>query len=72
MSRRGNSYGARKVLISLRDAADLAGGVHPRTIRRWVDSGLLEGFQVGPRLIKVDRDQVLALVRPLSQTGGAA
>ncbi|MCU1646408.1 MAG: hypothetical protein JWN03_6683 [Nocardia sp.] len=71
MSRRSSSFGARKTLISLRDAADLAGGVHPRTIRRWVDSGLLEGFQVGPRLIKVDRDQVLALVRPLSQGVGA-
>ncbi len=65
MSRRNSSV--RKTLISLRDAADLAGGVHPRTIRRWVDSGLLEGFQVGPRLIKVDRDQVLGLVRPLGQ-----
>lgn len=72
MSRRNSSYGSRKTLISLRDAADLAGGVHPRTIRRWVDGGLLDGFQVGPRLIKVDRDQVLALVRPLSQTGGVA
>ncbi|SNY89162.1 hypothetical protein SAMN04244553_6165 [Nocardia amikacinitolerans] len=71
MSRRGSSISGRKTLISLRDAAELAGGVHPRTVRRWVDGGLLEGFQVGPRLIKVDRDQVLALVRPLHQ-GGAA
>ncbi|WP_431963263.1 helix-turn-helix domain-containing protein [Nocardia sp. bgisy134] len=69
MSRRNLSNS--KTLISLRDAAQLAGGVHPRTVRRWVDGGLLEGFQVGPRLIKVDRDQVLALVRPLHQ-GGAA
>ncbi|MFI7191552.1 helix-turn-helix domain-containing protein [Nocardia nova] len=67
MSRRNSSSNAGKTLISLRDAADLAGGVHPRTVRRWVEGGLLEGFQVGPRLIKVDRDQVLALVRPLSQ-----
>ncbi|PPJ27221.1 helix-turn-helix domain-containing protein [Nocardia nova] len=67
MSRRSGSSNAGKTLISLRDAADLAGGVHPRTVRRWVEGGLLEGFQVGPRLIKVDRDQVLALVRPLSQ-----
>ncbi|MBO0853606.1 MAG: DNA-binding protein [Nocardia sp.] len=67
MSRRNGSSNAGHTLISLRDAAVLAGGVHPRTIRRWVEGGLLEGFQVGPRLIKVDRDQVLALVRPLSQ-----
>ncbi|MFI5716260.1 DNA-binding protein [Nocardia sp. NPDC051750] len=60
-----------QTLISLRDAAQLAGGVHPTTVRRWVDSGLLDGYQVGPRLIKVDRVQVLALVRPLGE-GGAA
>ncbi|MFI6368950.1 DNA-binding protein [Nocardia sp. NPDC050630] len=71
MSKRHSSAGERANLISLRDAAELAGGVHPTTIRRWVDGGLLEGFQVGPRLIKVDRNQVLALVRPLGQ-GGAA
>ncbi|MET7770175.1 helix-turn-helix domain-containing protein [Nocardia sp. NPDC005366] len=69
MSRRNGSIGGRQTLISLRDAAELAGGVHPRTVRRWVEGGLLEGFQVGPRLIKVDRDQVLALVRPLNPTG---
>ncbi|MBF6205933.1 helix-turn-helix domain-containing protein [Streptomyces gardneri] len=71
MSKRSGSISGRKTLISLRDAAELAGGVHPRTVRRWVDGGLLEGFQVGPRLIKVDRDQVLALVRPLNQSGVA-
>ncbi|WP_327114156.1 helix-turn-helix domain-containing protein [Nocardia sp. NBC_01730] len=71
MSRRNSSVSERATLISLRDAAELAGGVHPRTVRRWVEGGLLEGFQVGPRLIKVERDQVLALVRPLRE-GGAA
>ncbi|BDT97299.1 helix-turn-helix domain-containing protein [Nocardia sputorum] len=71
MSRRSGSASGPKTLISLRDAAQLAGGVHPRTVRRWVDGGLLQGFQVGPRLIKVDRDQVLALVRPLNETGVA-
>ncbi|WP_036528137.1 helix-turn-helix domain-containing protein [Nocardia sp. CNY236] len=71
MSRRSGAVGVRKTLISLRDAAELAGGVHPRTVRRWVEDGLLDGFQVGPRLIKVDRDQVLALVRPLNQSGVA-
>lgn len=71
MSRRNSSWAERNTLISLRDAAQLAGGVHPRTVRRWVENGLLEGFLVGPRLIKVDRNQVIALVRPIGQ-GGAA
>lgn len=71
MSRRHGSASERTNLISLRHAAELAGGVHPGTIRRWVEAGLLEGFQVGPRLIKVDRNQVLAMVKPLRE-GGAA
>ena len=71
MSRRNGTWSDRQTLISLRDVAQLAGGVHPRTIRRWVDAGLLEGYQVGPRLIKVDRDQVIALVRPISRSEAA-
>ncbi|MEV0436934.1 DNA-binding protein [Nocardia sp. NPDC050413] len=57
------------VLIGLRDAGVLAGGVHPTTVRRWVKAGLLQAFQVGPRLIKVDRAEVLALKRPLVEGG---
>ncbi len=71
MTRRNNGTSADRGLISLRDAAELAGGVHPRTVRRWVESGLLEGFRTGPRLIKVERSQVLALVRPLHVEGVA-
>ncbi|MFJ2665700.1 DNA-binding protein [Nocardia fluminea] len=57
------------VLIGLRDAGVLAGGVHPTTVRRWVKLGLLQAFLIGPRLIKVDRDEVLALKRPLVEDG---
>lgn len=71
MTRRNNGVSADRGLISLRDAAELAGGVHPRTVRRWVENGLLEGFRTGPRLIKVERSQVLALVRPLQVEGVA-
>ncbi|MGW5572623.1 helix-turn-helix domain-containing protein [Nocardia thailandica] len=65
----GESSTNEPTLIGLRDAGVLAGGVHPTTVRRWVKAGLLEAFQVGPRLIKVDRDQVLALKRPLVEGG---
>ncbi|MEV0551167.1 DNA-binding protein [Nocardia salmonicida] len=61
----GESSKTEPVLIGLRDAGVLAGGVHPTTVRRWVKSGLLQAFLVGPRLIKVDREEVLALKRPL-------
>lgn len=65
----GDSTTTAHDLIGLRDAGLLAGGVHPTTVRRWIRKGLLEAFQIGPRLIKVDRNQVLALKRPLTEGG---
>lgn len=52
-------------LISLKAAAQLAGGVHPKTIRRWIDRELLEGYRQGPRLLFVSRSEVRALAQPL-------
>jgi excisionase family DNA binding protein len=33
-------------------------GVSPKTIRRWIASGLLVGYAAGPRLIRLDLDEV--------------
>lgn len=54
----------RKRLISLTEASKEL-GVVPRTVRRYVASGLLTGYKVGPRLIRVDRDDVLGLLRQI-------
>ena len=35
-------------------------GVHPLTIRRWIGSGRLTAYRVGPRLIRLDADQMQA------------
>ncbi|ORA17415.1 helix-turn-helix domain-containing protein [Mycobacterium arosiense ATCC BAA-1401 = DSM 45069] len=43
-------------------------GVDPKTIRRWISSGLIRAQRVGPRLIRVDRESLLELARPV---GGA-
>ncbi|PPI89086.1 DNA-binding protein [Nocardia nova] len=43
----------------------MAGGVHPKTIRRWIDRELLEGYRQGPRLLFVSRSELQALARPL-------
>ena len=40
-------------LISLSEFADRA-DVHPRSVRRWIASGLITGYRVGPRLVKCD------------------
>lgn len=36
--------------------------VHPNTIRRWIKDGHLRGWRVGPRLLRVDLDEVAKLV----------
>jgi excisionase family DNA binding protein len=41
-------------------------GVHPKTVRRWISTGQLAGYRAGPRLIRVDLDEVEAMLsRPI-------
>jgi excisionase family DNA binding protein len=44
-------------------------GVHYRTMRRWISEGRISAVRVGPKLLKVDSDDLAALLQP---TGGAA
>ncbi|MGO8966062.1 excisionase family DNA-binding protein [Mycobacterium sp.] len=44
-------------------------GTHPKTIRRWIATGRLTAHRVGPRLLRLDRNEMLQLGRPV---GGAA
>jgi excisionase family DNA binding protein len=37
--------------------------VSTRTIRRWIAAGLIPGYRVGPRLVKVDLADVEQLAR---------
>jgi len=41
-------------------------GTQPKTIRRWIAAGRLTAHSVGPRLLRLDRDEVLKLGRPAS------
>ncbi len=36
-----------------------------RTLRRYISPGKLTGYRVGPRLIKVDLNEVEVIVRPI-------
>lgn len=46
--------------------------VTARTVRRWVASGRVRGYRVGPRLIMVDPAEVAETIRPIRcGTGGA-
>ena len=52
-------------LISLADAADYY-GVSTKTIRRWISDGRIEGYRVGPRLLRVRMDSLDSASRKLA------
>jgi excisionase family DNA binding protein len=55
----------------LPQAADYA-ACSPRTIRRMIAAGLLTGYRLGPRLVRVDLNEVDALLHPIPTTRGTA
>lgn len=56
----------RKRLGSIQQAA-IEADVCDKTVRRWISQGRLTAYRVGPRLIKVDLDELEASFR---QIGG--
>ncbi|WP_280509084.1 excisionase family DNA-binding protein [Nocardia cyriacigeorgica] len=48
-------------LISTTEAGRRA-DVHSRTIRNWIAEGRLTGYRVGPRLVKVDPNELDAMI----------
>jgi excisionase family DNA binding protein len=46
----------RRQYESVADAAARA-GVSTKTVRRWLASGQLVGYRMGPRLLRVDPDE---------------
>jgi excisionase family DNA binding protein len=56
--------------VGIAEAATYA-DVSTRTIRRWIAAGLIPGYRIGPRLIKVDLSDLDQLGHRIP-TGGAA
>ena len=56
-------------LESISEAADYL-GVSTKTIRRYIASGRLTGYRAGPRLIRVDLNELDAVLRPIPTVGG--
>ena len=50
--------------ISVHDAADYL-GVSTRTLRRYIVTGKLPAYRVGPTLIRIDRADLDKLARPI-------
>lgn len=62
---------AKRRLAGITEAADYA-NVSARTVRRYVADGRLTGFRVGPKLVKVDLDELDRIIRPIPTVGGSA
>lgn len=62
---------ASRTLISQAQAAEYL-GVTERTIRNYVSRGMLRGYRVGGRLVRIDQADVEQLLRPIPTAGGAA
>lgn len=58
----------RRTLVSLADAADRL-GCSPRTIRRWIAEGRLTAYRLGSRAIRIDLEQIDALLTPIPTAG---
>ena len=56
-------------LASIVTAADYA-SVSTKTIRRYIAAGRVTGYRTGPRLIRVDLNEVDAMLRPIPTAGG--
>lgn len=55
-------------IVGIQQAAAWA-GVHPDTIRRRIAAGQLKAYRLGPRLIRVDLQEVESLMRPIPTRG---
>lgn len=57
-------------MITLQEAANTY-GVSVRTIRRWIASGQITAYRMGPRLIRLDAAQVAEQLLNQPVSGGA-
>lgn len=57
-------------LVPIKEAAAYA-GLSVKTIRRYVIDGRITGYRIGPKLIKIDLDEIDSLISPVAATGRA-
>ncbi|MDZ4234795.1 MAG: helix-turn-helix domain-containing protein [Dietzia sp.] len=62
---------SQRRLASLPEAAEQY-GVSSRTLRRYISSGRITGYRFGPRMLRVDLNELNAMLRPLAAGGASA
>ncbi len=62
---------SRPRLESITNAAEYL-GVSTKTIRRWIADGRLTGYRAGPKLIRVDLNELDAMLRRIPAGGERA
>ena len=55
---------ANKRELTIQDVASEL-GITPRTVRNWIRNGTLPARRIGPRLVRIRRDDLVALDRPI-------
>lgn len=60
---------APRRLVGINQASEYA-DVNPKTIRRWIAAGHVPAYRMGPRLLKVDLNELDAMLRPIPTAGG--
>ncbi|UFS99113.1 helix-turn-helix domain-containing protein [Nocardia huaxiensis] len=61
---------ASEVMLTVQEAAK-AIKVTDRTILNWINDGLLTGYRFGPKIIRIDRAELLELGIPFGGRGVA-
>lgn len=56
-------------LVGTAEAAEYA-GLCTRTIYRYIATGRITGYRIGPKLIKVDLDELDKITRPVPAAAG--
>lgn len=56
---------------TLQEAEDYS-GIQAWTLRRWISRGLLPGYRIGPRAIRVDLDDIDKMVHRIPSAEGPA
>ena len=59
---------SRRHLLTLAQAADSL-AMDEKTIRRYIATGRLTGYRIGPRAVRVDADEIDSLARPIPTAG---